>query len=151
MFKHFPSMLICFCIFYFHWIVWFFLMWQLDTPSFFNKVTNSDFLIVIFQSIALLSSHLLAWLVVFSLCFLPSCYVFHGHTSNELWNFDYNKIPLQKVQFLSIAFDGDFLFNLPPMLLTIHTPLQMQGMDRKYDDHVWCKVITTNIKNKFGF
>jgi hypothetical protein len=25
-------------------------------------------------------------------------------------------------------------------------PLQMQGMDRKYDGHAWCKVITINIR-----
>jgi hypothetical protein len=27
----------------------------------------------------------------------------------------------------------------------------MQGMDRKYDGHAWCKLVTTNIKNSFGF
>jgi hypothetical protein len=27
----------------------------------------------------------------------------------------------------------------------------MQGTDKKYDGHAWCKVITTNIKKKFGF
>jgi hypothetical protein len=42
-------------------------------------------------------------------------------------------------------------FELPPMLPATHMPLQMQGMDRKYDGHVWCKVITTKIKKKFGF
>jgi hypothetical protein len=26
----------------------------------------------------------------------------------------------------------------------------MQGMDKKYVDHVWLKVITTTIKNSFG-
>jgi hypothetical protein len=26
----------------------------------------------------------------------------------------------------------------------------MQGMDKKYDGHAWCKVITTNIKKKLG-
>jgi hypothetical protein len=26
----------------------------------------------------------------------------------------------------------------------------MQGMGRKNNGHVWCKVITTNIKNNFG-
>ncbi len=36
------------------------------------------------------------------------------------------------------------------MLLITNKPLQMQGMDRKYDGHPWCKVITTNIKNNFG-
>ncbi len=27
----------------------------------------------------------------------------------------------------------------------------MQGMDIKYNGHVWCKLVTTNIKNSFGF
>jgi hypothetical protein len=26
----------------------------------------------------------------------------------------------------------------------------VQGMDRKYDGHIWCKVKMTNIKNSFG-
>jgi len=52
---------------------------------------------------------------------------------------------------LEIAFDGDVLFLLPPIFLTIHKLSQMQGMDKKYDGHAWCKVITTNIKNNFGF
>jgi hypothetical protein len=51
------------------------------------------------------------------------------HASNKLQNLDYNNIPFQKVQFLPIAFDGDVIFELPPMLSTIHRPLQMQGMD----------------------
>jgi hypothetical protein len=38
------------------------------------------------------------------------------HTSNKLQNLDYDKTPLQKVQFLLIGFDGDVLFELPPML-----------------------------------
>lgn len=37
------------------------------------------------------------------------------HTSNKLHNLDYDKIPLQKVQFLPIGFDGDVLFELPSM------------------------------------
>jgi hypothetical protein len=27
----------------------------------------------------------------------------------------------------------------------------MQGMDRKYDVCAWCKLVTTNIENSFGF
>jgi hypothetical protein len=27
---------------------------------------------------------------------------------------------------------------------------KLQGMDRKFDDHVWCKLQTSNIKNSFG-
>jgi hypothetical protein len=74
-----------------------------------------------------------------------------GHSSNELWNLDYDKIFLQKIQFLPITFNGDVMFKLLPIFSTIHRPSQMQGMDRKYNGHAWCKVITTNIKNKFGF
>ncbi len=37
------------------------------------------------------------------------------------------------------------------MLLTLHKPLQMLDMDRKFVGHAWCKVITINIKNSFGF
>jgi hypothetical protein len=73
-----------------------------------------------------------------------------GHTFDKLQNLDYNKIPLQKVHFLPIAFDGDVFFKLPLVFLIVHRLSQMQGMDRKYDGHVWCKVITTNIKNSFG-
>jgi hypothetical protein len=72
------------------------------------------------------------------------------YTFNELQNLDYNKIHFQKVHFLPIAFNGDVCFELPPVLLIVHRLSQMQGMDRKYDGHVWCKVIITNIKNSFG-
>jgi hypothetical protein len=47
------------------------------------------------------------------------------HTSNELRNLDYNKISLQKIQFLLIAFDGNVFFELPPVFLTMHRPSQM--------------------------
>jgi hypothetical protein len=35
-----------------------------------------------------------------------------GQSSNKLWNLDYDKIPIQKVQFLLFYFDGDVLFKL---------------------------------------
>jgi hypothetical protein len=72
-------------------------------------------------------------------------------TLNELQNLDYDNIPLQKVQFLSITFDGDVLFELLSMLSTIHNPSKMQGKNKKYDGHAWCKLVTTNIKNPFRF
>jgi hypothetical protein len=62
---------------------------------------------------------------------------------------DYDKIPIQKIQFLLIVFYGDVLFELLP-LLNAHGSSEMQGMDRKNDGHAWCKVIATNIKNNFG-
>ncbi len=66
--------------------------------------------------------------------------------SCEIWI----QIFLQKIQFLLTIFNGDVFFKLPFVLSTTHKPLQIQGMDRKYDGHAWCKVITTHIKNNFG-
>jgi hypothetical protein len=71
-------------------------------------------------------------------------------TSNELRNLDYDKILLEKVQFLSIAFNGDVLFKLSLMFSIVHNLSQMQDMDRKYNGHVWCKLVTTNINFLFG-
>ncbi len=62
----------------------------------------------------------------------------------------YNKIPILKVQFLPIAFNGDILFELLSLLSNAHNSSQMQGMDKKYDGHAWCKVITINIKTNYG-
>jgi hypothetical protein len=76
--------------------------------------------------------------------------VLPGQTLNDLWTLDYDKIFLQKVQFLPIAFNGDVLFELLPIFLITQDPSQMQGMDTKYDGHAWCKLVTTNIKNSFG-
>jgi hypothetical protein len=60
---------------------------------------------------------------------------------------DYDTILIQQVQILLITFDGDVLFKLPSLLPNAHNLSQMQGMDRKYSGHAWCKLITTNIKN----
>ncbi len=68
----------------------------------------------------------------------------------KLQNLDDNKILIQKVQFLLIVFDGDVFFKLPSLPPNAHNSSQMQSMDKKYDDHVWCTVITNNIKNNFG-
>jgi hypothetical protein len=56
---------------------------------------------------------------------------------------DYDKIPIQK---WSIVFDGDVLFELLPLFPNVHGSSKMHGMDRKNNGHIWCKVITTNIK-----
>jgi hypothetical protein len=48
---------------------------------------------------------------------------------------DYDKIPFEKHPILAIAFDGDVLFEISPLFLNVHNPSQMQGIDRKYDDH----------------
>jgi hypothetical protein len=49
-----------------------------------------------------------------------------------------------------MTFNGDILFELPPLSPSNPSSTQMQGMDKKYDGHAWSKVIITNIKNSFG-
>jgi hypothetical protein len=73
------------------------------------------------------------------------------HVSFKLKSFDYNAITIEFVNCLPTKFNGDILFEL---LLVCH-PLghsgQLQGMDKKYNGHDWCKLQTNNIKNAFGF
>jgi hypothetical protein len=54
------------------------------------------------------------------------------HLSNEGISLDNNKIKIQYVSSLSITFNDNIIFELPPIhLLTCHYG-QMQGMDHKY-------------------
>jgi len=49
-----------------------------------------------------------------------------------------------------MKFDGKVFFeNFPFWALARHLRW-MQGMDGKYDSHVWTKIKMTNIKNNFG-
>jgi len=72
------------------------------------------------------------------------------HASNKLHNLDYNKIIILTVLFLPTTFNGEIMFEVPPLFPSNPSLMQMQGIDRKYDGHAWLKVITTNIKNSFG-
>jgi hypothetical protein len=68
------------------------------------------------------------------------------HSLNELRFLDYNKIKSQKVSFLPITFNDELIFEFMPICFLIGHFKQMQGMDRKYDGHAWCKMKTSNIK-----
>jgi len=46
---------------------------------------------------------------------------------------------------------GMSYLNCYPSIRMFTTPSQMQGVDKKYNGHAWCKLVTTNIKNLFGF
>jgi len=73
------------------------------------------------------------------------------HLSNELKPLDYNKIKIEYVSFLPITFNDNIIFEMTrPIYLPNGHFGQMQGMDRKYNGHAWCKVKTSNIKNGFG-
>lgn len=69
------------------------------SPQPFNPMGNIQFVVFCLHAMALL-----------------------GLTSNKLWNLDYDKIPLQKVQFLSTTFDGDALFELVLVFIITYKP-----------------------------
>ncbi len=73
------------------------------------------------------------------------------HAFNELCNIDYEKIAIQIISFLPTTFNGDILFEMPLLSPSNPSSSQMQGTDIRYDGHAQSKVITTNIKNSFGF
>jgi hypothetical protein len=71
---------------------------------------------------------------------------------NILKKIDYAVIRHDRVDYLPAVLDGAVIFELPPVG---HTAVRsqaksMQGMDKRYDGHVWTKTITTNITNEFG-
>ena len=68
---------------------------------------------------------------------------------NILKRLDYNKIKTMEVEFLPPTYDGDVLFILPAMgSSSSHSKAKsMFGMDKRYDGHVWTKIVTTNINN----
>ncbi len=63
-----------------------------------------------------------------------------SHTCFELKSFDYMAIIIEFVNCLPIKINGDILFER----LFVYRPLrhsrQLQGMDKKFDSHAWCKL-----------
>jgi hypothetical protein len=70
--------------------------------------------------------------------------------SFELKSFDYDAITIEFVNYFPTKFNGDILFEFPHVRHLLGHSKQLQGMDRKYDGHAWCKLQTNNIKNAFG-
>ena len=68
---------------------------------------------------------------------------------NILKKLDYNTLGIEEVNFLPPRFDGNVMFVLPPVgVFASQTKAKsMDGMDKRYDGHVWTKTQTTNITN----
>jgi hypothetical protein len=67
---------------------------------------------------------------------------------NKLAYVDYDKITYDKVQYLPPSYNGDVLFELPPSCVSASTSKNtMDGMDKRFDGHTWCRTITSNIHN----
>jgi hypothetical protein len=59
---------------------------------------------------------------------------------------DFDTFDIQRVKFLPSTFNGDVLFELPPVDMSgpFH---MMHGMDKRHDGHAWTKTVTSNIKS----
>ena len=71
---------------------------------------------------------------------------------NEIRNLNFSTLEVRRVKYLPPIFDGLLIFELPPLSTTADVKIGrlLDGMDKKYDGHVWCKTKTTNIKNDIG-
>ena len=72
---------------------------------------------------------------------------------NALSRLDYDSIPAYAMQTLPPKFNGDVIFELPPVS-TSHMSTYakgMSGMDKRHNGHVWSKTVITNITNSEGF
>jgi hypothetical protein len=68
-----------------------------------------------------------------------------------LASLDYDKIPYHKVQYLPPSYNGDVIFELPPNCVSASTRKNtMDGIDKRFDGHTWCRTITSNIHNNQG-
>jgi hypothetical protein len=77
-------------------------------------------------------------------------YMVRGHKWNkkgwcprisfELKSLNYDVIKIEFVNCLPTKFNGDILFELPPLHHLLGHSEQLQGMDKKYDGHTWCKL-----------
>jgi hypothetical protein len=65
---------------------------------------------------------------------------------NVFKTLDFDTLDIQRVKFLPPTFNGDVLFELPPVDTSglFH---MMHGMDKRHDGHAWTKTVTSNIKS----
>jgi hypothetical protein len=65
---------------------------------------------------------------------------------NVFKTLDFDTLNVQRVKFLPPTFNGDVLFELPP--IDTSGPFHMMhGMDKRHDGHAWTKIVTSNIKS----
>jgi hypothetical protein len=65
---------------------------------------------------------------------------------NVFKTLDFDSLDIQRVKFLPPTFNGDVLFELPPV--DTSGPFHMMyGMDKRHDGQAWTKTVTSNIKS----
>jgi hypothetical protein len=63
----------------------------------------------------------------------------------------HHAIAYHKVQYLPPSYNDDVIFELPPSRVSASTSKStMDGMDKQFDGHTWCRNITSNIHNSQG-
>jgi len=62
------------------------------------------------------------------------------HASFELKSLDYGPITIEFMNYFPTKFNRDILFELSFVRHLSGHFEQLQGMDRKYNGHVWCKL-----------
>jgi hypothetical protein len=73
-------------------------------------------------------------------------------SSNKLASLYYEKKAYHKVQYLPPSYNGDVVFELPSSHVSASTSKNfMDGMDKRFNGHTWCRTITSNIHNSQGF
>jgi hypothetical protein len=68
---------------------------------------------------------------------------------NVFKTLDFDSLDIQRVKFLPPTFNGNVLFELPPV--DTSGPFHMMhGMDKHHDGHAWTKTVTSNIKSNMS-
>ena len=75
----------------------------------------------------------------------------HRSGQSELKSVDLATFPLQKLNYLPTKYNGNIVFELPP-LSTVKSggAAMLEGMDRRRDGHAWIESATTNISDPDG-
>jgi hypothetical protein len=73
-------------------------------------------------------------------------------SKNVLKSIDYESVRHEKVEFLPSIFDGDVIFEFPPLGPDApHSHVRLMfGMDKRFNGHAWCRTKTSNITNDLG-
>jgi hypothetical protein len=71
---------------------------------------------------------------------------------NVFKQIDYKSIDIKRVQFLPPEYNGDVIFEFPPLnsCSKPNKAKQLHGMDKHYDGHAWTRTHTSNIVNDLG-
>jgi hypothetical protein len=73
-------------------------------------------------------------------------------SKSKLSKIDFNSFDLRYAKYLPPKYDGNVIFELPPLPEGILPQFGggLNGMSKQFDSYTWCKKMTTNIKNDLG-